>query len=147
MGKVQSISKFSLSGTYPKLINYCRLIWQGLTLDRPLHCRRTLDQFGYPALRNTKVRDDDQILYKVTKEETKEDASRLPSVAKSAKLKAKLSSQSRTHPSSESHGPKVLMVDQLWLLIINNETVVTFFPGRETDDHDGYSRDGDVRSL
>ena len=39
------------------------------------------------------------------------------------------------------------MVDQLWLWIINSETVVTFFPGRENDNQDGYSREGDVRSL
>ena len=26
-------------------------------------------------------------------------------------------------------------------------TVVTFFPGRENDEHTGYSREGDVRSL
>ena len=39
------------------------------------------------------------------------------------------------------------MVDQLWLWIIDHETVVTFFPGRENDNEDGVSREGDVRSL
>ena len=47
----------------------------------------------------------------------------------------------------KKHIPKVLMVDQLWLWILDNETVVTFFPGRENDDQDGYSRQGDVRGL
>ena len=46
----------------------------------------------------------------------------------------------------DSHIPKVLMVDQLWMWIVDDETIVTFFPGREADDHRGWSRDGDVRS-
>lgn len=120
-----------------------RLIWQGLTLDRPLHCRRTLDQYGYPALRNTKVRDDDQILYK----RTMEDVGQSQPVHKSSKLMSKLSVQNRASSASSSHAEKVIMVDQLWLWIINGETVVTFFPGRENDDQNGYSREGDVRSL
>lgn len=44
-----------------------KLIWQYLRSDLPLHCRRTLDQFGYPSLQNTSVRDEDQVLYKRTK--------------------------------------------------------------------------------
>ena len=143
MARVRNTSKSESSRTVQMLINILRLIWQGLTLDRPLHCRRTLDQYGYPALRNTKVRDDDQILYK----RTKEDAKHVPPLAKSSKIMAKLSLQNRTPTSSLSHIPKVLMVDQLWMWVINGETVVTFFPGRENDDQNGYSREGDVRSL
>ena len=141
-----------------------RLIWQYLSLDRPLHCRRTLDQYGYPSLRNTKVRDHDQILWKRTKLEVPKDP--VPPQSKVSQNADAVSGQSerrqtvfglgdrdkradRKQPpaSTESHIPKVLMVDQLWLWIVDNETVVTFFPGRESDDHDGYSREGDVRSL
>lgn len=44
-----------------------RVIWQYIGFDPPLNCRRTLDQFGYPSLRDTYSRDDDQMLYKLTK--------------------------------------------------------------------------------
>lgn len=45
-----------------------QVIWEFLGHDPPVNCRRTLDQFGYPALRDTRGRDDDQMLYKLTKE-------------------------------------------------------------------------------
>src|SRR5271169_1720522 len=41
-----------------------RVIWQFLGHDPPINCRRTLDQFGYPSLLDTRARDDDQMLYK-----------------------------------------------------------------------------------
>jgi hypothetical protein len=45
-----------------------QVIWEFLGHDPPINCRRTLDQFGYPSLRDTRSRDDDQMLYKLTKE-------------------------------------------------------------------------------
>lgn len=45
-----------------------QVLWEYLGHDPPVNCRRTLDQFGYPALRDTRGRDDDQMLYKLTKE-------------------------------------------------------------------------------
>lgn len=44
------------------------MIWEYIGHDPPLNYRRTLDQFGYPSLKDTKARDDDQMLYKLTKE-------------------------------------------------------------------------------
>ncbi len=44
-----------------------RVIWQYLAFDPPLNYRRTLDQFGNPAMRSTYEKDDDQFLYKLTK--------------------------------------------------------------------------------
>src|SRR5579863_8357509 len=41
-------------------------IWQFLGHDPPINCRRTLDQFGYPSLVDTRARDDDQMLYKMS---------------------------------------------------------------------------------
>jgi hypothetical protein len=43
-----------------------RVIWQFLGHDPPINCRRTLDQFGYPSLLDTRARDDDQMLYKMS---------------------------------------------------------------------------------
>ncbi|KAI0471504.1 hypothetical protein GGR56DRAFT_681634 [Xylariaceae sp. FL0804] len=45
-----------------------RVIWEFIGHDPPLNTRRTLDQYGYPSLRDTYARDDDQMLYKLTKE-------------------------------------------------------------------------------
>lgn len=45
-----------------------QVMWEYLGHDPPINCRRTLDQFAYPSLRDTRSRDDDQMLYKLTKE-------------------------------------------------------------------------------
>lgn len=109
-----------------------RLIWQYLTSDRPFHCRRTLDQYGYPSLRNTSVRDADQILYKRTRPYADDDQV----------WKAK---QKRKRPFDGA--AKVLMVDQLWLWIVDDQTVITFFTSKERERNDnGNSREGDIRS-
>ena len=124
-----------------------KLIWQHLTSDRPVHCRRTLDQYGYPSLRNTAVRDADQILYKRTKHDA--DAP----LHKDLSVKHKLQS-SRTAAARQSSllnandaVAKVLMVDQLWLWIVDNKTVITFFAPKEKEDDDGgLWKEGDLRS-
>ena len=124
-----------------------KLIWQHLTSDQPVHCRRTLDQYGYPSLRNTAVRDADQILYKRTKNDAD---TQLP---KELSMKHKLQS-SRAAAARQSSLPnandtvaKVLMVDQLWLWIVDNKTVVTFFAPKEKEDDDGgLWKEGDLRS-
>lgn len=45
-----------------------RVIWEYLGHDPPFNCRRTLDQYRYPYLQDTRARDDDQMLYKMTRE-------------------------------------------------------------------------------
>jgi hypothetical protein len=57
-----------------------------------LHVRRTLDQYYYHMLKDTKARDNDQVVYRW---------------AKLAKLVQRIPD------------PKVLMVDQLWLWIVD----------------------------
>lgn len=49
-----------------------RVIWEFLGHDLPINCRRTLDQYRYPSLHDTRARDDDQMLYKMTKERLEE---------------------------------------------------------------------------
>jgi hypothetical protein len=39
-----------------------KVTWRYLSYDPPLNTRRTLDQFGYPNLLDTRARDDDQML-------------------------------------------------------------------------------------
>ncbi|RCI11521.1 hypothetical protein L249_7715 [Ophiocordyceps polyrhachis-furcata BCC 54312] len=145
-----------------------QVVWEFLGHDPPVNCRRTLDQFGHPSLRDTRSRDDDQMLYKLTKDR---DLGALPEPA--ADIRSQGSSAGTAGASSDRAGSgasttsggwrerllrrggtemvddgpeeetvldgKVLMVDQLWLWAIDSQTdtLVSFFPRRESDPIDG----------
>lgn len=94
-----------------------KLIWQYLNSERPVHCRRTLDQYGYPSLRNTAVRDADQILYKRTK--TDKEASLAKDPPRKLWHSGRSSSNRKAQSTPEDITAKVLMVDQLWLWVID----------------------------
>lgn len=96
-----------------------KLIWHYLHSERPIHCRRTLDQYGYPSLRNTTARDVDQILYKRTRIE-KDTAPVKESMIKPKWHGNRSSAYQDNQPGPENSNAKVLMVDQLWLWILNN---------------------------
>ncbi|KAI1505797.1 hypothetical protein F5X99DRAFT_217790 [Biscogniauxia marginata] len=136
-----------------------QVIWEYIGHDPPFNARRTLDQYGYPSLRDTYARDDDQMLYKLTKQRVsvpfkrKRDmyypgvepsgasspASRLMSAAENL-LKSDSSSQvDETESDLEDDiiDGNVLMVDQLWLWAIDMTTLVTFFPKRESHPTEG----------
>lgn len=114
----------------------CQVIWEQLGHDPPLNCRRTLDQFGYPSLRDTRSRDDDQMLYKLTKERrcTPEQAAELRTQQSSGgQGSTKANSTSwrerwnwrewfQEEPAVEEDvlNGNVLMVDQLWIWVINS---------------------------
>lgn len=65
----------------------------------PLHCRRTLDQYSYYMLETTERRDKDQVVYRWAK---------------------KLGKPKKEVP--------ILMVDQLWLWVLPDGTVITSLP-------------------
>lgn len=97
-----------------------KLIWQYLTSNLPLHCRRTLDQFGYPSLRNTAVRDADQVLYKRTR--INKDSPPLLRETAMQHLKhigRGVGRQASVTGAQEDVIAKVLMVDQLWLWVLD----------------------------
>ncbi|KAE8337501.1 hypothetical protein BDV24DRAFT_177478 [Aspergillus arachidicola] len=98
-----------------------RLIWKFLGAEPPIHIRRTLDQYGYPNLRSTVARDDDQMLWKRTRKV----------VDLSHELGSSIPLQDNPDSSKTFVDGKVLMVDQLWLWIVDEKTVVTFFPKQE----------------
>ncbi|ETS86091.1 hypothetical protein PFICI_04116 [Pestalotiopsis fici W106-1] len=138
-----------------------RVIWEYLGHDPPLNTRRTLDQYGYPSLRDTYARDDDQMMYKLTKERIsgptgrkntdmfgtramKEQtpispASRFASIVNTVKAELVM------HDKNESPGDaeddildgNILMVDQLWLWSVDMTTITTFFPKRESHPTEG----------
>ena len=105
-----------------------KIIWHYLVepSNLPLHHRRTLDQYGYPNLRSTKTRDDDQVLYKRTKANNRRQAW---AEKVSARLKAsrrhlrpdrgrvEKSAAEATATLRSEDNSKVIMVDQLWLWI------------------------------
>lgn len=59
--------------------------------EKPIHCRRTLDQYEYYMLENTEARDMDQVVYRWAEKRGYEDKKR-----------------------------PVIMVDQLWLWVLPN---------------------------
>ena len=107
-----------------------KMIWKYLGSDPPLHCRRTLDQYGYPNLRNTQARDDDQILYKRTKERP----SNLLKTLKASKHGKKAGKGLRDREIVDGN---VLIVDQLWLWVLDEANIVTMFPQNESSIADG----------
>lgn len=115
-----------------------QVIWEFLGHDPPVNCRRTLDQFGYPSLRDTRSRDDDQMLYKLTKErgcrygEHHNDMyahslnSRSGSYGSHNSWKDGLSGLENVNDGEEPddddglRNGNVLMVDQMWLWVIHS---------------------------
>jgi len=64
--------------------------------DPPIHIRRTLDQYYFMTLESTKTRDSDQVVHRETR------GNRL-----------------KSH-HSDNHGTRLVMVDQLWLWILDD---------------------------
>lgn len=122
-----------------------QVIWEFLGHDPPLNCRRTLDQYGYPSLRDTRSRDDDQMLYKLTKERVKplgqqrdlysqwsssevgSDRSGSTSWRKQVLRQDSGVSEETASPEDEVLNGNVLMVDQLWLWVIGSRTYFCCF--------------------
>ncbi|KAL1837053.1 hypothetical protein VTJ49DRAFT_4322 [Mycothermus thermophilus] len=141
-----------------------KVIWEYIGFDPPLNCRRTLDQFGHHSLRDTNSRDDDQMLYKLTKRDPSPkhrngstinpssfslNAARPPSVHGSALGDGDDDSdtESTFEPETGLKDGNVLMVDQLWLWSIDMNTLVTFFPKRESSPTEGtLFQQADLRS-
>ncbi|PNY28985.1 Uncharacterized protein TCAP_01099 [Tolypocladium capitatum] len=148
-----------------------QVVWEFLGHDPPINCRRTLDQYGYPSLQDTRSRDDDQMLYKLTKERgcflseqgrdmysqgssTNTGSQKDGRVSSSASLSWRQRLMGRIGGDDSEDTPEeetvlngnVLMVDQLWLWVINSHTVLSFFPKRESDAIEGpLYRQADLR--
>ncbi|KAH7165649.1 hypothetical protein EDB81DRAFT_779970 [Dactylonectria macrodidyma] len=142
----------------PEAVGKCdsleiQVIWEFLGHDPPLNCRRTLDQYGYPSLRDTRSRDDDQMLYKLTKERGRMMGEQAwldrHGSSSSAETGGSASKRSKTSQTDGDQSPEegdaeddvlngnVLMVDQLWLWAIDSHTLLSFFPKREGDAIEG----------
>jgi hypothetical protein len=104
------------------------VVWEFLGHDPPVNVRRTLDQFGYPSMSDTSARDDDQMLYKMTRDDTshvgldnldaQEDASSVDSDDEGITA----SDDEETGPLASKQNVRngnLLMVDQLWMWTID----------------------------
>ncbi|KAK4121997.1 hypothetical protein N657DRAFT_576474 [Parathielavia appendiculata] len=92
-----------------------QLMIKYLHADPPLHPRRTLDQAYYGALRNTGTRDRDQVVYRGT----------MPQPHDCIGMDACDQCKEDIRKT-----PRIIMVDQLWLWILDEKTVLTSFPRR-----------------
>jgi hypothetical protein len=111
-----------------------KVIWEYIGFDPPLNCRRTLDQFGHHSLRDTNSRDDDQMLYKLTKKDAPSPFNHMsnnasarslngqswPSTSESvSSLYGDADVEFGVEPGSELKNGHVLMIDQLWMWSID----------------------------
>ncbi|KAH6651973.1 hypothetical protein BKA67DRAFT_660747 [Truncatella angustata] len=108
-----------------------KLLESYLTNDPPLHPRRTLDQAYYWSLRTTQKRDKDQVVYRHTTPDQGsfhtynnekvewEHHDRLPENQSCESCTTSIRKVSR-----------VVMVDQLWMWILDSKTIITCFPKR-----------------
>lgn len=122
------------------------LIRKYLYHESPLHPRRTLDQAYYRTLKTTKARDRDQVVYRGTR----------PDPPHSIDIKTREwtcfdeGTDIRDQPTGNPQGQesdrkdqfcvhcanhvrkvsRILMVDQLWMWILDEKTIVTAFPKR-----------------
>ncbi|KAF7559395.1 hypothetical protein G7046_g4757 [Stylonectria norvegica] len=125
-----------------------QVIWEFLGHDPPINCRRTIDQYGYPSLRDTRSRDDDQMLYKLTKERTclpgrrtdffGEGSSTSAGTSSNGSRRRKVKREDREQQSDEDSeddvlNGNVLMVDQLWLWAIDSRTLNFVGPEGKAD--------------
>ncbi|KAI1080947.1 hypothetical protein F5B20DRAFT_84801 [Whalleya microplaca] len=108
-----------------------KLLRKYLPKDPPLHPRRTLDQAYYWTLNSTRKRDRDQVVYRGTTAksddyhqfdyETGKWTEHTEFKIKGECTECKLNIQKLS---------RVIMVDQLWMWILDAKTIITCFPKR-----------------
>lgn len=73
--------------------------------ERPIHCRRTLDQYRYYMLEDTEARDLDQVVYKWARQQQHDKAA------------SREDGRAEKNVFAARNRP-VIMVDQLWLWVL-----------------------------
>jgi hypothetical protein len=97
-----------------------RLIFEYLHAKPPLHPRRTLDQSYYSALKDTGTRDRDQVVYRAT----------TPAGHDCAEIVDEEDPYQKCRQCQEDvkKVPRLIMVDQLWLWILDESRRSCFWP-------------------
>jgi hypothetical protein len=118
---------------YEEMVNYRdkKLLQKYLHNDPPLHPRRTLDQAYYWTLNTTKNRDRDQVVYRGTKSGSFHEydpwTGKWPEHEEQKITHEEGCNECRANIRKIS---RVVMVDQLWMWILDEQTVITCFPKR-----------------
>lgn len=110
-----------------------KIIWQYLedSANLPINIRRYLDQYGYPSLRNTATRDNDQVLYKRRfRGSTGKNSKGMSNTRNLLKHHAPTAKDNHTklarlESRNGKRNGKVLMVDQLWCWIVDRSMFLT----------------------
>ncbi|KAI0487765.1 hypothetical protein F4859DRAFT_510333 [Xylaria cf. heliscus] len=109
---------------YEELQNYpdTSLIEKYLFSNPPLHPRRTLDQGYHTTLQTTRLRDRNQVVYRAT-------------TPIHAKHRVTCSGCPSSWPQCDECASiqkvsQVIMVDQLWMWVLDQKTIITCFPKR-----------------
>ncbi|KAI0813899.1 hypothetical protein GGR55DRAFT_701684 [Xylaria sp. FL0064] len=106
------------------------LLRKYLPQDPPIHPRRTLDQAFYWTLNSTKKRDRDQVVYRGTTV-THDDLHRYDHERKEWPDHKGLENRACDICKENIRKvSRVVMVDQLWMWILDSQTLITCFPKR-----------------
>ncbi|KAM0327166.1 hypothetical protein ACHAQA_006297 [Verticillium albo-atrum] len=106
--------------------------------EPPLHPRRTLDQAYYWTLNTTKSRDRDQVVYRATTAKQQDFHQFVD--GKCSEHEELDGKPCRICTSGIKKISRVVMVDQLWMWILDEKTIITSFPkryGTQKYDHSG----------
>ncbi|KAI0964955.1 hypothetical protein F4678DRAFT_454429 [Xylaria arbuscula] len=115
------------------------LLRKYLPEDPPIHPRRTLDQAFYWTLNSTKKRDKDQVIYRSTTV-THDNLHRYDHKQKEWPDHKGLENRDcETCRSNMKKLSRVVMVDQLWMWILDGQTLITCFPKRYGANKQDYS--------
>ncbi|TRX96420.1 hypothetical protein FHL15_002692 [Xylaria flabelliformis] len=138
------LSQYLLDATrlYDELHNYpeTSLIEKYLFTDPPLHPRRTLDQGYYTSLQTNRLGDRNQVVYRATTP-----TNTLHKLFEHAKRHGTCVFCSSSSPQCDKcasirNVSQALMVDQLWMWVLDQKTIITCFPrryGLRGRDHSG----------
>ncbi|KAI0391546.1 hypothetical protein F5Y17DRAFT_460726 [Xylariaceae sp. FL0594] len=117
------------------------LLRKYLPLDPPIHPRRTLDQSFYWTLRSTKRRDKDQVVYRGTTAKPN-DFHRYDTKLETLPCHQDMVETRRgcgTCKDAIRKVSRVVMVDQLWMWVLDEKTIITAFPKRYGANKQDYS--------
>ncbi|KAI1756205.1 hypothetical protein F4782DRAFT_550101 [Xylaria castorea] len=110
-----------------------------LSREPPIHPRRTLDQAYYWTLKSTKKRDKDQVIYRgttATRDAFHHYDADNENWPEHEGLKGRDCGTCRTNVRKVS---RVIMVDQLWMWVLDGKTLITCFPKRYGANKQDYS--------
>ncbi|KAI1324518.1 hypothetical protein F5Y16DRAFT_402372 [Xylariaceae sp. FL0255] len=108
-----------------------------LPCDPPIHPRRTLDQAFYWTLKSTKKRDKDQVVYRGTTTNSI-DVHRYDEEKEEWPDHEGLKRDCEACLANIRKLSRVVMVDQLWMWVLDESTIITCFPKRYGSNKNDY---------